>query len=661
MPVPTPPKSPKKDVNWGRLSKTLSFWLLILLIPVALIQLSGARSDQAPLISYTQYKSELDRDNIRKVKIQAGKYVQGEFKTPVPYDGRNVPKFNVRLPMENAQPEVDSLTKRGVVIEAEDARPSVTAYILNFLPWLLLIGFYLFLFRQMQAGGAKAFSFGKSKAKLLTGDTPKVTFADVAGADEAKQELQEIIEFLRDPQKFTKLGGRLPKGALLVGPPGTGKTLLARAVAGEAGRPFFSMSGSDFVEMFVGVGASRVRDLFEQGKAHAPCIIFIDEIDAVGRHRGAGLGGGHDEREQTLNQLLVEMDGFESNDGVILIAATNRPDVLDPALLRPGRFDRQIVVDAPDLKGREGILKVHLRNKPIADDVDITTVARGTPGMAGADLANLVNEAALLAVRRNHDRIYMMDLEDAKDKVMLGVERKSMVMKEDERRLTAYHEAGHAICAIKIAGNDPLHKVTIVPRGRALGLAFTLPEDDRVSITRQQLEARLVMSYGGRTAEEIVFGRDRVTTGAASDIQQATAIARRYVTQWGLSEAIGPVLVGDNEQELFLGREIQHRREVSEQTAQIVDQEVKRVIEEAYQRAKQTLETNIDLLHAVAAALLERETLTREDIGILVKGGTLPPRVSGAITGGTPQAPPSPALEPRRTPPFLGGPEPSPA
>jgi cell division protease FtsH len=661
MPVTTPPKSPKKDVNWGRLSKTLSFWLLILLIPVALIQLSGARSEQAPLISYTQYKQELDNNNVRKVKIQAGKYVTGEFKTPVPYDGRNVPKFNVRLPMENAQAEVDSLSKRGVVIEAEDARPSVTAYVLNFLPWLLLIGFYLFLFRQMQAGGAKAFSFGKSKAKLLTGDTPKVTFADVAGADEAKQELQEIIEFLRDPQRFTKLGGRLPKGALLVGPPGTGKTLLARAVAGEAARPFFSMSGSDFVEMFVGVGASRVRDLFEQGKAHAPCIIFIDEIDAVGRHRGAGLGGGHDEREQTLNQLLVEMDGFESNDGVILIAATNRPDVLDPALLRPGRFDRQIVVDAPDLKGREGILKVHLRNKPIADDVDITTVARGTPGMAGADLANLVNEAALLAVRRNHDRIYMMDLEDAKDKVMLGVERKSMVMKEDERRLTAYHEAGHAICAIKVKGNDPLHKVTIVPRGRALGLAFTLPEDDRVSITRQQLEARLVMSYGGRTAEELVFGRDRVTTGAASDIQQATAIARRYVTQWGLSEAIGPVLVGDNEQELFLGREIQHRREVSEQTAQVVDSEVKRVIEEAYARAMKTLQENIDLLHAVAAALLERETLTREDFAVLTKGGVLPPRVSGAAPGGTPQPAPTPALEPRRTPPFLGGPEPSPA
>src|SRR5438067_5252242 len=510
MPVPMPPKSPKKDVNWGRLSKTLSFWLLILLIPVALIQLSGARSEQAPLISYTQYKSELDRDNIRKVKIQAGKYVQGEFKTPVPYDGRNVPKFNVRLPMENAQAEVDSLNKHSVVIEAEDARPSVTAYILNFLPWLLLIGFYLFLFRQMQAGGAKAFSFGKSKAKLLTGDTPKVTFADVAGADEAKQELQEIIEFLRDPQKFTKLGGRLPKGALLVGPPGTGKTLLARAVAGEAGRPFFSMAGSDFVEMVVGVGASRVRDLFEQGKAHAPCIIFIDEIDAVGRHRGAGLGGGHDEREQTLNQLLVEMDGFESNDGVILIAATNRPDVLDPALLRPGRFDRQIVVDAPDLRGREGILRVHIRNKPMAEDVDVTTLARGTPGMAGADLANLVNEGALLAARRNHDKVYMADLEDAKDKVISGAGGQWMVMKDEERKLTAYHEGGHAICAIKVKGNDPLHKVTIVPRGRTLGVAWTLPEDDRVSVTRQQLEANLVKAYGGRVAEELVFGRERV-------------------------------------------------------------------------------------------------------------------------------------------------------
>ena len=385
------------------------------------------------------------------------------------------------------------------------------AWALQFLPYVVLIGFWIFFFRQMQAGSGKAFSFGKSKAKLLSGDTPKVTFADVAGADEAKVELQEIIEFLKDPQKFTKLGGRLPKGALLVGPPGTGKTLLARAVAGEAARPFFSMSGSDFVEMFVGVGASRVRDLFEQGKAQAPCIIFIDEIDAVGRHRGAGLGGGHDEREQTLNQLLVEMDGFESNDGVILIAATNRPDVLDPALLRPGRFDRQIVVDAPDLRGREGILRVHIRNKPMADDVNITALARGTPGMAGADLANLVNEGALLAARKNHDKIYMNDLEEAKDRVMLGAERKSLVMKDEERRLTAFHEAGHAVCAMQVVGNDPLHKVTIVPRGRALGIAFTLPEDDRVSVTRQQLEARLVMAYGGRAAEEIVFGHDRVS------------------------------------------------------------------------------------------------------------------------------------------------------
>ena len=656
-----PPTPPKKPFNLGRFSKTLSFWILVILIPVAFIQFSSSRSDSAPDISYTLYDQELQRDNIKEVKIQAGSRVLGAFKQEVFVGQKAAKRFTLKYPMENNPAELERLRAKNVNIIGTDARPSFGALLFNFLPYFLLIGFWIFLFKQMQAGGAKAFSFGKSKAKLLTGDTPKVTFADVAGADEAKVELQEIIEFLKDPQKFTKLGGRLPKGALLVGPPGTGKTLLAKAVAGEAGRPFFSMSGSDFVEMFVGVGASRVRDLFEQGKAHAPCIIFIDEIDAVGRHRGAGLGGGHDEREQTLNQLLVEMDGFESNDGVILIAATNRPDVLDPALLRPGRFDRQIVVDSPDLRGREGILRVHLRNKPIAEDVDITGLARGTPGMAGADLANLVNEGALLAARRNHDKIYMVDLEDAKDKVMLGAERKSMVMKDEERRLTAYHEAGHAICAMRVTGNDPLHKVTIVPRGRALGLAFTLPEDDRVSITRQQLEANLVMSYGGRVAEELIFGHDRVTTGAASDIQKATAIARRYVTQWGLSDAIGPILVGDNEQELFLGREIQHRREVSEQTAQVVDSEVKRVIEEAYARAKKTLQDNIDLLHAVAAALLERETLTREDFAILTKGGVLPPRVSGAAAGGTPQPTPTPALEPRRTPPFLGGPEPSPA
>jgi len=631
------------------------------MVPVVFFEIANTRSDQPAAIIYSQYDQQLAQDNVKRVTIQSGRQVTGEFKQKVVLGGKEVQKFTVKLPLDNSDEEVDRLRAHNVELEAKEPGQTLTT-VMQILPYLALVALWIFFIRQMQAGGNKAFSFGKSKAKLLTGDTPKVTFADVAGADEAKVELQEIIEFLKDPQKFTKLGGRLPKGALLVGPPGTGKTLLARAVAGEAGRPFFSMSGSDFVEMFVGVGASRVRDLFEQGKAHAPCIIFIDEIDAVGRHRGAGLGGGHDEREQTLNQLLVEMDGFESNEGVILIAATNRPDVLDPALLRPGRFDRQIVVDAPDLRGREGILRVHLRNKPVAEDVNITTLARGTPGMAGADLANLVNEGALLAARRGHDKVYMADLEEAKDKVMLGAERKSMVMKDEEKRLTAYHEAGHAVCAIKVAGNDPLHKVTIVPRGRALGLAFTLPEDDRVSVTRQQIEARLAMAYGGRVSEELIFGRDRVTTGAASDIQQATGIARRYVSQWGLSDAIGPVLVGDNEQEVFLGRELQHRREVSERTAQLVDTEVARVISEAYARAKLTLTENIDLLHAIAASLLERETLTREDFAVLLRGEKLPPRPPAPPVMAAPAAvTPIPVAEPRRSPPILGGPEVAPA
>ncbi|HEY4734836.1 MAG TPA: ATP-dependent zinc metalloprotease FtsH [Gemmatimonadaceae bacterium] len=656
-----PNKTPKKPTNWSKVSKQLSFWVFVILVPVAIIQFSGKGSDAAPEISYTpQYGEQLEKGNIDKVTIQGGRLVAGEFKNKVPVKGRLVSRFKVLLPMENSGDEVKRLTEHGVQIQAEEPRASFTTILIGLFPYLLIFGIWFFLFRSMQAGGAKAFSFGKSKAKLLTGDTPKVTFDDVAGADEAKIELQEIIEFLKDPQKFTKLGGRLPKGALLVGPPGTGKTLLARAVAGEAGRPFFSMSGSDFVEMFVGVGASRVRDLFEQGKAHAPCIIFIDEIDAVGRHRGAGLGGGHDEREQTLNQLLVEMDGFESNDGVILIAATNRPDVLDPALMRPGRFDRQIVVDSPDLRGREGILRVHIRNKPMAEDVDVTTLARGTPGMAGADLANLVNEGALLAARRNHDKVYMADLEDAKDKVMMGAERKSMVMKDEERKLTAYHEGGHAICAIKVKGNDPLHKVTIVPRGRTLGVAWTLPEDDRVSVTREQLEANLVKAYGGRVAEELVFGRDRVTTGAASDIQQATGLARRYVSQWGLSDEIGPILVGDNEQELFLGRELQTRREVSERTAQLVDQEVSRVIKEAYVRATHVLQENMDLLHRVAAALLDRETLTGDEVAALSRGETLPPRPVSP----PPSAPAlaTPVLHPKPSkPPLFGGPEVAPA
>ncbi len=662
MPVMPNKPTPNKGggFNWGKFSKTLAFWVLIILIPVTFVTLTSRGNADMPVLTWTQYDRELTRGNLKKVIVIEGREVQVETKSPITVDDKSVTRFSAALVGDITEEDKKQLRNAGVDVSAKQARTSIASVLINILPYLLLFGFWLFLFRQMQAGGAKAFSFGKSKAKLLTGDTPKVTFADVAGADEAKVELQEIIEFLKDPQKFTKLGGRLPKGALLVGPPGTGKTLLARAVAGEAGRPFFSMSGSDFVEMFVGVGASRVRDLFEQGKASAPCIIFIDEIDAVGRHRGSGMGGGHDEREQTLNQLLVEMDGFESNEGVILIAATNRPDVLDPALLRPGRFDRQIVVDAPDLRGREGILRVHVRNKPIADDVDLRVLAKGTPGMAGADLANLVNEGALLAARRGHDKIYMVDLEEAKDKVQLGAERKSLVMREEERRLTAYHEAGHAVCAIKIKGNDPLHKVTIVPRGRALGVAFTLPEDDRVSVTREQIEARLVMAYGGRTAEELIFGRDHVTTGASSDIQQATGIARRYVSQWGLSDIVGPILVGDNEQEMFLGRELTSRREVSEKTAQLVDAEVSRVIKDAYQRAKTALEENVELLHTLAKNLLERETLTREDIALLVAGEILPPRIDppSSLTPPVVTPPIVAAIpEPKRVaPPLLGGP-----
>jgi len=660
MPLPIPQK-PKTPGRWGKASKQLSFWVLLVLLAGTLFTYMSGAKESAPEISYTQYNQELNRGNVGAVTIQSGQLITGEFRNAVQITNRPAKKFTVLLPMLNSDREVLKLQDKNVEIHSQRESTSFGGLIFMILPYIIIFGAWMLILRQMQAGGAKAFSFGKSKAKLLTADSPKVTFADVAGADEAKVELEEIIEFLKDPQKFTKLGGRLPKGALLVGPPGTGKTLLARAVAGEAARPFFSMSGSDFVEMFVGVGASRVRDLFEQGKANAPCIIFIDEIDAVGRHRGAGLGGGHDEREQTLNQLLVEMDGFESNEGVILIAATNRPDVLDPALLRPGRFDRQIVVDAPDLRGREGILKVHTRNKPIAEDVNITTLARGTPGMSGADLANLVNEGALLAARRSHDKIYMVDLEDAKDKVMLGVERKSMVMSEQERTLTAYHEGGHAVCTIKTKGNDPLHKVTIVPRGRAMGLAFTLPEDDRLSITREQLEAMLVRMYGGRVAEELVFGHGRVTTGASSDIQQATGLARRYVSQWGLSDAIGPILVGDNEQELFLGRELQTRREVSERTAQLVDSEVTRVIKEAYQRAKDTLTENLELLHTVANALLDRETLTGDEVQMLARGETLPPRPA------PPSIPPAAAKEatlaqPKPAkPPLFGGPEVAPA
>jgi cell division protease FtsH len=648
--------------NWGNLSKNLALWLLVGLLALALFQMMSRQRNPTQEFSYTEFSHQLDQGNVARVEVYDGKRLEGDFKNPVTQDGRSAKSFQVLLPVANSEQFIKRLEDAGVPILAKEPKGGITAIIIAALPWIVILGLWFFLLRQLQAGGSRAFAFGKSKAKLLAGDTPKITFADVAGADEAKVELQEIIEFLKDPQKFTRLGGRLPKGALLVGPPGTGKTLLAKAVAGEAGRPFFSMSGSDFVEMFVGVGASRVRDLFEQGKTHAPCIIFIDEIDAVGRHRGAGLGGGHDEREQTLNQLLVEMDGFESNDGVILVAATNRPDVLDPALLRPGRFDRQIVVDAPDVRGREGILRVHTRKIPLASDVRLEVIAKGTPGMAGADLANLVNEAAVLAARRNKTLVDMQDFEDAKDKVMLGVERRSLVLTEAERKLTAYHEAGHAIVAIKIPGSDPIHKVTIVPRGRALGLTASLPEVDRHNYSKDWLIGSLAMFFGGRVAEEIIFGSDKVTTGAGNDIERATALARRMVTQFGMSERIGPLAVGDKEQEIFLGREFAQRREISERTAQMVDDEVKRLVDEAYARATEILSQNRELLDRIADALLERETIDREDLDRLVKNLPLPPRNLPPADTPAPQAsaPTKPGTAPARAP-LLGTPPAEPA
>ncbi len=619
-------RDPKNSntTRWARFSKTASLWVLIILVPLVLIQLMDQR-EEVESLTYSQMIRELDRGNIERVEIIDGQTLNGELRAPIPGEQGSISEFTTVLAVQDSEDLITRLEDSDVGISARPAATDWWSVLWGILPWVLIIGFWIFIARQMQSGGAKAFQFGKSKAKMLTADTPKVTFDDVAGADEAKYELQEIVEFLKDPKRFSRLGGRIPKGALLVGPPGTGKTLLARAVAGEAGRPFFSMSGSDFVEMFVGVGASRVRDLFEQGKAHAPCIIFIDEIDAVGRHRGAGLGGGHDEREQTLNQLLVEMDGFEANDGVILVAATNRPDVLDPALLRPGRFDRQIVVDSPDIRGREGILRVHMKKVPAAEDVDISTLAKGTPGMSGADLANLVNEGALLAARRGHDKVYMADFEEAKDKVMLGAERKSMVLSDTERRLTAYHEAGHAVVALRLPGLDPLHKVTIIPRGRALGITASLPEEDRHSYSRDYLLARLVMLFGGRVAEEMIFGPEKVTTGAGNDIERATSMARRMVTQFGMSDAVGPMAVGDSEQEVFLGRDLGQRRQVSEQTARLVDAELKRLLDEAYEQARGILQEHKDLLESIAEALLERETLDREQVELLADGGDLPP------------------------------------
>ncbi len=654
--IPPRPTGP----NWAGMSKNFALWLLVGLLALTLYNTMNRQKNPTQEFSYSSFLTQLDAGNVAQVTVIDGKRLEGEFRTQVLQDSRSAKGFTVLLPFADSEQLQTRLEASGVTIEAKESRSGFMTVLLNLLPMLLIIALWVFLFRQMQSGGNRAFSFGKSKAKLLTGDTPKLTFADVAGADEAKVELQEIIEFLKDPQRFTRLGGRLPKGALLVGPPGTGKTLLAKAVAGEAGRPFFSMSGSDFVEMFVGVGASRVRDLFEQGKANAPCIIFIDEIDAVGRHRGAGLGGGHDEREQTLNQLLVEMDGFESNDGVILIAATNRPDVLDPALLRPGRFDRQIVVDAPDVRGREGILRVHTRKIPLAADVRLEILAKGTPGLAGADLANLVNEAALLAARTNKTLVSMSDFEDAKDKVMLGVERRSLVLTEDERKLTAYHEAGHAVVALKTQGSDPVHKVTIVPRGRALGLTASLPETDRHSYTKDWLIGNLAMFFGGRVAEELIFGPEKVTTGAGNDIERATGLARRMVTQFGMSERVGAMAIGDREQEVFLGREFGQRREVSERTAEMVDDEVKRLLDEAYAKASVLLKEHKDLLERIAQALLERETIDREDLDLLVKNLPLPPREVPPA----PAAPAAPAAPKAASPavlPALGAPPAEPA
>ncbi len=569
--------------------------------------------------SYSEFMAKVDEGDVKEVTmyLSPNSYeMQGEYVRPANR------KFRVTIPKENAPTITKSLQDKAVQLSVKEVRSGDWVLILlNALPLLLLAGFVFFLMRQMQAGGNKALSFGKSRARLLSAQQKKATFKDVAGSDEAKEELQEIIEFLKDPQKFQKLGGRIPKGVLLVGPPGTGKTLLARAIAGEANVPFFSISGSDFVEMFVGVGASRVRDLFEQGKKNAPCIIFIDEIDAVGRHRGAGLGGGHDEREQTLNALLVEMDGFESNEGVILIAATNRPDVLDPALLRPGRFDRRVVVARPDVKGREEILRVHTRKVPLADDVDLSIIARGTPGFSGADLANLVNEAALWAARQNRKFVTMDDFEMSKDKVLMGVERKSMILSDEEKKNTAYHEAGHALVAAMTPGADPVHKVTIIPRGMALGLTMQLPEADKHTYTKEYLEGMLAVLMGGRTAEEIFLGH--ITTGAGNDIERATDIARNMVCEWGMSD-LGPLAFGKKEEAIFLGREIAQHRDFSEDTALQIDREVKRIVSGGYEKAKHILNTNKETLDRIAQALLEREVLDANEVKLLMEGKPLP-------------------------------------
>ena len=603
-------------------AKNVFLWIVIIVAVVVLWNfLNTVRSGNVDEVNYSEFTSMVKDDRIRSYPTSpvtlSGNEVEGKYLDSSTDTER---KFRVIIPKGSEETIANTLNEKDIIVKVNDDDQNSFVYMLltSWFPIILFVGFWIFLMRQMQSGGNKALSFGKSRAKLSTNHQKKVTFKDVAGVEEAKEELQEIIEFLKEPQKFQKLGGRIPKGVLLMGPPGTGKTLLARAIAGEASVPFFSISGSDFVEMFVGVGASRVRDLFEQGKKNAPCIIFIDEIDAVGRHRGAGLGGGHDEREQTLNQLLVEMDGFESNEGVILIAATNRPDVLDPALMRPGRFDREVVVTLPDIKGREGILKVHTRRIPFAKDVDISILARGTPGMSGAQLANLVNEAALNAARFDRKSVAMADFEEAKDKVLMGKERKSMIMSDEEKRNTAYHEAGHALAAHLLPDADPLHKVTIIPRGRALGVTMQLPEEDKYSYTREYMEASLTILLAGRVAEELVLGS--CTTGASNDLERVTDRARKMVCEWGMSEEMGPLTFGKKAEQIFLGREIAQHQDYSEHTAMQIDKEVKKVVLAAYAEATKLLEENRDDLILVAEALLEYETLDANEVKAVLKG-----------------------------------------
>jgi cell division protease FtsH len=623
--------------------KNLALWIIIGLLLVALFNLFQSSTTRTPQnsLAYSELINDVNKGLVKDVTIQ-GNNISSKFA-----DGRSYSTYAPNDPQL-----VGRLIDKGVQIHAtpnDDNVPSLFGILISWFPMLLLIGVWIFFMRQMQGGGGRAMGFGKSRARLLTEKVGRITFDDVAGIDEAKQELEEIVEYLKDPQKFQRLGGKIPKGVLLVGPPGTGKTLLARAIAGEANVPFFTISGSDFVEMFVGVGASRVRDMFEQGKKNAPCIIFIDEIDAVGRHRGAGLGGGNDEREQTLNQLLVEMDGFEANEGVILIAATNRPDVLDPALLRPGRFDRQVVVPNPDVVGREKILKVHMRKVPLASDVDPRIIARGTPGFSGADLANLVNEAALMAARKGKRSVTMNEFEQAKDKVMMGAERRSMVMTEDEKKLTAYHEGGHALVMLYAEGHEPLHKVTIIPRGRALGVTMFLPERDKYSQSRMELEAMLASLFGGRVSEELIFGPEKVTTGASDDIRRATNLARRMVTEFGFSDKLGPLRYSDNEEEVFLGHSVAQRKNVSDATARVIDEEIRRIIEQGEATARGILTEHLDELHAVAKGLLEFETLSADEIRKIIRGEKIV-----RDTGGPVETPPAPASGRRSSVPPAG-------